>query len=47
MVEEVPTAVTICCTRPVEVKVKMYEAFVFTGAKRNEAVKSRRKRGKQ
>jgi len=31
----------------VEVKVKMYEAFGFAGENRNEAVKSRRKRGKQ
>jgi hypothetical protein len=43
--EEVPTAVTICGTRPVEVKVKMQEAVKFTGEKRSGTAKSRRKQG--
>src|SRR5271157_6271703 len=46
MGEEVPAAVTICGTGPVEVKVKMQEAIVFAGENRNDAAKSRRKQGK-
>jgi hypothetical protein len=45
MGEEVPTAVTICGTRPVDVKVKMYEAINLAGENRKQAAKSRRKQG--
>ena len=45
MGEEVPTAETICGTRPVEVKVKMYKAVNLAGENRKPAAKSRRKQG--
>jgi len=46
MGEEVPTAESICGTRPVDVKVKMHEAVNLAGENRNEAVKSRGRQGK-
>jgi hypothetical protein len=40
MGEEVPTAETICGTRPVEVKVKMQKAAHLGGEKANQRVKA-------
>ncbi len=46
MGEEVPTAETICGTRPVEVKVKMQEAARVAGEKRNQRAKAAENRVK-
>ena len=45
MCEGSDRAVPICGTRPVDVKVKMNQAANFTGKNRDEAAKSRRRRG--
>jgi len=42
MGEEVPTAVPICGTRPVDVKAKMNAVIDLAGENPNEAAKSRR-----
>ncbi len=46
MGEEVPTAETICGTRPVEVKAKMQKAARLAGEKRNQRVKTAENRVK-
>ena len=43
---EVPTAESICGTRPVEVKVKMHKAVKLAGENRKETAKSRDAQGK-